>query len=72
MIGSGNTVIAIEHNKQFTMHCDWRIELGAGAGQEGGNVIRLGINRSANYDICDLCIKVTLNGIHYQGMCLMA
>ena len=23
-------------------------------------------------DYCDLCIKVTLNGIHYQGMCLMA
>lgn len=22
--------------------------------------------------ICDLCIKVTLNGIHYQGICLMA
>ena len=21
---------------------------------------------------CDLCIKVTLNGIHYQGICLMA
>jgi hypothetical protein len=24
------------------------------------------------YDKCDLCIKVTLNGIHYQGICLMA
>ena len=23
-------------------------------------------------DNCDLCIKVTLNGIHYQGICLMA
>ena len=23
-------------------------------------------------DQCDLCIKVTLNGIHYQGICLMA
>ena len=55
MIGSGNTVIAIEHNKQLTTHCDWRIELGPGAGQEGGNVIRQGINRSANYDIGDGC-----------------
>ena len=48
MIRNGNTVIAIEHNRQFTIHCDWRIELGPGAGQEGGNVIDQGPDCAAD------------------------
>ncbi|MGO5051765.1 hypothetical protein ACTQ6A_04505 [Lachnospiraceae bacterium LCP25S3_G4] len=39
-----NTVIAIEHNKQFVKHCTWKIELGSGAGKQGGNVINQGYN----------------------------
>jgi len=39
LIISGNTVVAIEHNKQFVEYCDWKIELGPGAGKDGGNVI---------------------------------
>lgn len=42
LICGGNTVIAIEHNKQFLKHCDWKIELGPGAGKDGGNVISQG------------------------------
>ncbi|RDY30094.1 ATP-binding cassette domain-containing protein [Lachnotalea glycerini] len=42
LITSGNTVISIEHNKQFMENCDWKIELGPGAGKDGGNVISQG------------------------------
>lgn len=40
LIKDGNTVIAIEHNKQFNKNCDWLIELGPGAGEDGGKVVR--------------------------------
>ncbi len=42
LICNGNTVIAIEHNKQFIGSCDWRIELGPGAGKEGGEIVGQG------------------------------
>lgn len=40
LIDEGNTVVAIEHDKQFTNNCDWIIELGPGAGANGGEVLR--------------------------------
>lgn len=43
LISGGNTIVAIEHNKQFMKRCDWQIELGPGAGKDGGTVIRQGI-----------------------------
>lgn len=42
LVISGNTVVAIEHNKQFMIYCDYIIELGPGAGKDGGNVISQG------------------------------
>lgn len=42
LIESGNTIVAIEHNRQFLAHCDWEIELGPGAGREGGTVTYFG------------------------------
>lgn len=44
LIQTGNTVIAIEHNKQFVKQCTWKIELGPGAGKQGGNIINQGYN----------------------------
>lgn len=44
LIVSGNTVIAIEHNKQFVSNSNWIIELGPGAGKEGGYVIKQGLH----------------------------
>lgn len=43
LVRNGNTVLSIEHNKQFVGNCDWLIELGPGAGKDGGEVIRQGI-----------------------------
>ncbi len=44
LIHSGNTVVAIEHNKDFLKQADWLIELGPGAGDAGGYVIGDGAN----------------------------
>jgi len=35
----GHTVIAIEHNELFRKYADHILELGPGAGEEGGNII---------------------------------
>lgn len=39
LIGDGNTVIAIEHNKQYISAADNVIELGPGGGPEGGYIV---------------------------------
>lgn len=39
LVKEGNTVVLIEHNKQVIRNCDWIIELGPGAGKEGGYII---------------------------------
>jgi excinuclease UvrABC ATPase subunit len=39
LVDSGRTVIVIEHNLDVVARADWVIELGAGAGHDGGRVI---------------------------------
>ena len=36
---TGNTVLVVEHDKQMVAACDRAVELGPGAGAEGGNVL---------------------------------
>jgi excinuclease ABC subunit A len=38
----GGTVIAVEHNLDFLAACDWLVELGPGAGDEGGRIVAEG------------------------------
>lgn len=44
LIDEGNTVMVIEHNKQFLDNCDYLIELGPKANINGGEVVNI-INR---------------------------
>jgi excinuclease ABC subunit A len=37
---AGNTVIVVEHDERVIVACDWEIEMGPGAGNEGGRVVR--------------------------------
>jgi excinuclease ABC subunit A len=42
LVAAGNTVIVIEHDMQVIAGCDWVIDMGPGAGDEGGRIIAEG------------------------------
>ncbi len=39
LIKNGNTIIVVEHNIEIIKNSDWIVELGIGAGKEGGKII---------------------------------
>jgi excinuclease UvrABC ATPase subunit len=39
LVDDGKSVIVIEHNQAVMAHADWIIDLGPGAGQEGGRIV---------------------------------
>ena len=42
LVDDGNTVILVDHDTQILSHSDWLIEMGPGAGADGGTVIAEG------------------------------
>lgn len=42
LVAAGNTVVVIEHQTDVLLSCDWLIELGPGAGANGGKLIAEG------------------------------
>jgi excinuclease ABC subunit A len=42
LVDSGNTVVLVEHDMQVIADSDWVIDMGPGAGEEGGRVILTG------------------------------
>ncbi|RQX20972.1 daunorubicin resistance protein DrrC [Micromonospora ureilytica] len=42
MVDAGNTVIVIEHHQAVMAHADWLIDLGPGAGHDGGHIVFTG------------------------------
>lgn len=42
LIANGNTAVVVEHDEQFIRQADHIIEMGPGAGQQGGNIIAFG------------------------------
>ena len=43
LVDVGNTVVLIEHNLDMIRNADWIIDMGPGAGEDGGYVIAVGI-----------------------------
>lgn len=43
LVDAGNTVIVVEHDMQIVAGSDWIIDIGPGAGDEGGKVVTAGI-----------------------------
>lgn len=42
LVDAGNTVIVVEHNMRVVAASDWVIDIGPGAGEEGGWVVVAG------------------------------
>jgi len=42
LVDAGNTVILVEHDMQVIAGSDWVIDIGPGAGEDGGNVVAAG------------------------------
>jgi excinuclease ABC subunit A len=42
LVESGNTVIAVEHDMRVAAGSDWIMDIGPGAGDEGGRVVAVG------------------------------
>ena len=42
LVDTGNTVIVIEHHQAVMAHADWLIDLGPGAGHDGGRIVFTG------------------------------
>ncbi|CAN5505907.1 excinuclease ABC subunit UvrA [soil metagenome] len=42
LVSSGNTVLIVEHDMSVVGHCDWVVDVGPGAGQQGGQVLYSG------------------------------
>jgi excinuclease UvrABC ATPase subunit len=42
LVDAGNTVIVIEHHQAVMAHADWIVDLGPGAGHDGGRVVFTG------------------------------
>lgn len=42
LVAAGNTVVVIEHDMQVIASCDWVVDIGPGAGDEGGHIVTQG------------------------------
>ena len=61
LVDSGKTVIVIEHHQAVMAHADWIIDLGPGAGHDGGRVVFTGTPADLVAD------RSTLTGQHLAG-----
>ena len=42
LVESGNSVIVVEHDMQVVAASDWVIDIGPGAGEDGGSIVAAG------------------------------
>ena len=42
LVDAGNSVVVVEHDMSVIAKCDWMIDMGPGAGDEGGRIVAEG------------------------------
>jgi excinuclease ABC subunit A len=47
LVEAGNSVIIVEHDMGVAAACDWIIDIGPGAGDEGGKIVAAGTPQQA-------------------------
>ena len=63
LVDSGKTVIVIEHHQAVMAHADWIIDLGPGAGHDGGQIVFEGTPAQL------VAAECTLTGKHLANYC---
>ena len=58
LVDSGKSVIVIEHHQAVMAHADWIIDIGPGAGHDGGRIVFEGTPADL------VAVKTTLTGEH--------
>ena len=48
LVDAGNTVIVVEHELRVVADSDWVIDVGPGAGEEGGRIVAAGTPREVS------------------------
>ena len=54
LVADGNSVLLVDHDTQILNHADWIIEMGPGAGADGGTVVAEGTVESIEHDASSL------------------
>ncbi|MFX1284161.1 MAG: ATP-binding cassette domain-containing protein [Promethearchaeota archaeon] len=62
LVRTGATIVVVEHNSDFIRAADWIIDLGSGAGPEGGNLIFAGSPK----ELFKARESVTTKGLQYE------
>ncbi|MGN6811609.1 MAG: excinuclease ABC subunit UvrA, partial [Thermomicrobiales bacterium] len=61
IVDSGRSVIVIEHRQAVMVHADWIIDLGPGAGHDGGRIVFTGTPADL------VAARATLTGEHLEA-----
>lgn len=64
LVDAGNTVVVVEHDMRIVTSSDWVIDMGPGAGDQGGEIVAIGIPEEVAKNKKSLTAKYLHQFIH--------